>query len=481
MKGWIKYLLQDSLIYGIGYGLSRFLHIIILPIIAGALTLSEFGYYSNLVIFYTILGGFFVFGLDSAVARFFYDSEERRYHQKLLSTSLLFIFLISLICVLGLLQFRDLLLQIIGVPKTYNQALPSVLYCVPILALNNFFLSWFKWKRQKKFFLINSSATIVFLLIPLLLVKTISFTFIFQVVLWSQLLVVIISTLLASTYIRYYFDTVLLTSLLRYGLPWMLVFLLGISRTYLDRIFLTHSLNEDLYGLYNFSIRIATLLSILITAFDMSFGPLAFSIWNKSEAPPFFSRLQSVYILIISSVASLISIVSPFLILKLGGEKYNGSEKILPFLLFAAIPLSLINFSNLGTTYAKKSYLSAGALFGGFATVLLLNFLLTPYYLQYGAAIASLTGHIVIIIVGYFLSNRYYPIGFSYLKDTMIYFSFFFLSLIFTNLSFISNIYGRIILQTTILIVLITIILLFFFREDLRRVLSYLKNFSTNK
>src|SRR5687768_14986200 len=99
MQSWVKNLFKDSLVYGLGYGLSRFLQIIILPIIAQALSLSEFGYYSNYVIFYTIVGGFFVLGLDSAVARYFYDSDDKKYHQQLFSSAFYFILLLSVVSV----------------------------------------------------------------------------------------------------------------------------------------------------------------------------------------------------------------------------------------------------------------------------------------------------------------------------------------------------------------------------------------------
>ena len=80
MTGWLKNLFKDSLVYGIGFGVSRFLQIIVLPIIAHALSAAEYGYYSNYVIFYSMAGGVFVLGLDSSVSRFMFDSEEKKYH-----------------------------------------------------------------------------------------------------------------------------------------------------------------------------------------------------------------------------------------------------------------------------------------------------------------------------------------------------------------------------------------------------------------
>jgi len=475
MGGWIKSLWKDSLVYGIGYGVTRFLQIVILPIIAHALTLGEFGYYSNYVIFYTTAGGLFILGLDSAVARYFYESEDDKNHQQLFSSAFFFILLLAVISSIGFSFFSADIIHALGIPSLYSEPMPYVLMAIPAASLNGFFLSWFKWKRQKVYFLINSGACVVLLLVPLLAVNHVTFSYIFKVIFWSQLAAALMSVVFAGNYIRFYFRRSLMVSLLVYGFPWLLVFAFGISRTYLDRAFLTRYLSDDIYGLYNFSVRIATLLSLIITAFDMSFGPLAFSIWNKTGAPVFFARLQSVYIFLVSAIACAIAIASPLLIHLLGGLKYAGSEKIIPLLLFSAIPLSLINFSNLGTVYAKKSFLSTFCLFIGFAVVLLLNIMLTQRYLQYGATSASLVGHLCIIFTGYYLSNKYYKIPFAYAKDCFVFFFFFLFSILSVNLSITSGLYLNLFIKLIILGAVFFSFAVFVFPSESKKVFARAK------
>src|SRR5436853_5492293 len=133
---WLKNLLKDSLVYGIGFGISRFLQILVLPIIARALSLSEYGYYSNYVIFYTIAGGVFLLGMDSSVARFFFDSEDKQYHRKVFSIAFFCVLITSLVAAAGFSFFPHSLLQIINVPANYAAALPYVLFTFPLLLLN---------------------------------------------------------------------------------------------------------------------------------------------------------------------------------------------------------------------------------------------------------------------------------------------------------------------------------------------------------
>ena len=476
MIGWLKNLLKDSLVYGIGFGVSRFLQVLVLPIIARSLSLSEYGYYSNYVIFYTIAGGVFVLGLDGSVARFFYDSEEKSYHRKIFSISFFCILLTSIVCVSAFSFFPEELLRVINVPEAYKGALPYVLYTIPALVLNNFLLSWFKWRRQRTFFLVNSIGSVLLLLLPLLLVRPISFLFVFKIIFFSQVVIAFVSLLLASDYIRMVFDKPLFIAMLKYGFPWMLIFFLGLSRSYIDRFFLTRYLNDDLYGVYNFSARISTLLSLVLTAFDMSFMPLAFSIWSKEGAAIFFARLQSAYTLLISTTACFIAIISPVVIRVLGGIKYEGAEKILPFLLFSAIPLSLINFSSLGTLYAKKSFLNTVTLLVGFSVVLVLNIILTPTYLQYGAVNASIIGHILITATGYYFSQKYYKISFNFRKDALIFLFFLILSILSVQVNISANIYQDIALKLTILIAVTAFIFIFFFKNEYRKILSLIKN-----
>jgi O-antigen/teichoic acid export membrane protein len=476
MIGWIKNLMKDSLVYGIGFGVSRFLQIIVLPIIAHALSLSEYGYYSNYVIFYSIAGGVFVLGMDSSVARFMFDSEDKNYHRKLFSISFFCLLIVSLLFSTICLWYPASLLKIINVPEAYSKALPYTLFIIPCLVMNNFFLSWFKWKREKYYFLINTIGTVFFLLIPLLLIKKMSFLFVFQTIFFGQLVVVIISTVLVRDYIRFVFDGPLLGALLKYGFPWMLVYFLGLSRSYLDRFFLTRYLNDDAYGIYNFSVRLSTLLSLVLTAFDMSFGPLAFSIWNKEGAAKFFARLQSAYTFLISTVACVIVIISPWLVQMLGGQKYQGAERVLPYLLFSAIPLSLINFSSLGIMYAKKSFLSTVTLVIGFSTVLLLNMLLTPRYLQFGAVNASIIGHILIVSTGYYLSQRFYKIHFHFAKDGLLFLFFLALSIALVEFHFTNHMYQDIIMKLLLLAVVALFMLMVFFQSEYKKSISFLKN-----
>ena len=48
-------------------------------------------------------------------------------------------------------------------------------------------------------------------------------------------------------------------------------------------------------GEYAVAVKIANLLLIIVGAFQISFGPYAYSIWKKEEAPKVFAQLAEYY------------------------------------------------------------------------------------------------------------------------------------------------------------------------------------------
>jgi O-antigen/teichoic acid export membrane protein len=218
------------------------------------------------------------------------------------------------------------------------------------------------------------------------------------------------------------------------------------------------------------------LITLVTTAFDMSFGPLAFSIWNKEGASRFFSTLQSIYVFFLSAVACVIVILSPFLVDILGGPKYRGAEKVLPYLLFSAIPLSLIAFSSMGIIYAKKPFLSTLTLIIGFITVLILNAIFTPTLLQLGAVNSSVIGHLLIVITGYYFSRRYYKVNFNFKKDGLIFLLMFASSIVMVEVQLADNTIEDILMKMLILIIEVIVVTILFFQSEFQKSFTFLKN-----
>jgi len=476
MFQWVSSLIKDSLVYGLGFSVSRFIQLFTLPLIAKALSVAEYGYYSNYLIFYTIAGGALLLGMDNAVARFSADAKTDEESRIVFSNGLMVVVTLSILALGVFFVIPEVIIDLINVPTKFHSAFLFVATAVPFLVLNNFFLSWFKWKRQKWIFLSNVIGSVICLLVPLISSDNLEFDFIFICILFSQAAPALFSFIFTFKLLRLKPSRYLLWSMIKYGLPWMFVFILGLSRSYLDRFFLMHNLSVESYGIYNFSVRISTFISLAISAFDRSFGPLAFSIWKRDFAPVLFARIQSLYILVVALIACFISAASRLLVFLLGGEKFVGAESIVPLLLFSSIPLSLINFSNLGIVYAKKATMNLSTLIIGFLTVLLLNVILVPPFLQYGSASASILGHLAIVTAGYYISYKYYRIPFYFLKDFVLFSALFALATLLVEIEINSSIIVDAAVKVSIVLAVGFSCVFVVFGEEARKVQAHLRN-----
>ena len=78
----IKRLGSETLIYGISGTLSRLITIFLVPFYARAFPPSEYGYINIVNAMIALLSSFIVLGLDSASARWYYDTEDRDRRQR---------------------------------------------------------------------------------------------------------------------------------------------------------------------------------------------------------------------------------------------------------------------------------------------------------------------------------------------------------------------------------------------------------------
>ena len=111
LKSAIKFLIKDSAVYGITGTVSKLIAVFTVPIIVRILTKEEFGITSTVIGASTFFVGFIMLGIDSSIARWFFDNETDDINYKKKVTSIgFFIQLISLaICLLIFYFLKDII------------------------------------------------------------------------------------------------------------------------------------------------------------------------------------------------------------------------------------------------------------------------------------------------------------------------------------------------------------------------------------
>lgn len=93
----LRFLFKDSVIYGGAIIINAIFMLLTIPILTKNLTVNEYGIVDLFLTLLTFLVIIFVFGQDSSVARFFYEYKSIRKKKKIISESLYFQLLVTIL------------------------------------------------------------------------------------------------------------------------------------------------------------------------------------------------------------------------------------------------------------------------------------------------------------------------------------------------------------------------------------------------
>lgn len=478
---------KDSLTYGIGNAVTRFIQLLTLPIIAKSLTPEEFGNWNLLVIAAAVLNTFMIFGLDSGIIRFFHDDKSEAYQKKLFSTGFALMVAISLCLSILYVNISSGVLRIIHLDDRYTLSYYITVFWMPGMALQLYLINWFKWTFQKSKFIISTFGFAGLSLILLLAAKqylVLSIEIVLAAAAISQWITVLLGLWLAREHFTTDLDWALLKKVIPYSIPLMVVMLIGTLRNSLDRLFLSEYTFQDrnIVGFYSMAQRLGMFMNLFVFAFDIAFNPMVFANWDKPGAKQAFARIQQYYLLAMNWMAVCLCAVAPILIQLFATDEYRTVVKILPLFFVANYLLGLYSFASIGISHSKKTYLTMVTLVGSLVVLYSVNLFLTPYFKVWGVGMGLIASIVVMIAIGYYYTNKYYHIDFEWTKNSITIVFGCLLSFITVNVTLAENDWLNVLLLLIMVNVLFFVFsLLITTREDKMKMVSYVSGLMKSK
>jgi len=436
----IKRLAGQIAIYGLPFIIGRILSYLLVPLYTRVFAPGEYGtvnvFYSYTALLIVIL----TYGMETA---FFRYSQEERDKNKVFSTCFLSLFVSTILFVVLSVLFAGKITGWIQYPGQEKYVIWfaliigfDVLTTIPfakLRALNQPI-------RFAKLKMINISVTILLnlffiLLCPYILKHTFGalsgiIRFIYNPA-WG-IEYIFISNLIASvltfvllipemTGIKLVFDRRLWITMFRYAFPLLFAGMAGIINETFDRILLRYLLPVDIaeaeVGIYSACYKIAILMTIFITAYRYAADPFFFSYYKEQDAKVTYARVMNYFVITVSiifltTMLYLDDVILPLLI----GKMYHGGKAVIPILMLAHLSLGI--YYNLSIWYKLTGHTGFGAWIGILGAVITvgLNILWIPrspdHYLSgyMGSAWATFIGYGIMLLLSYFLGQRYYPI-----------------------------------------------------------------------
>jgi len=273
-----KSLIKNTGIYFIVNLLSQFAVFVLWIIIAGVLSPLEVGVYALAIFIVDFFGAFAIFGLNSAITRFYYSEESV---QEVFFNSLIILIASIIISVAALFLSAGFISWFIpGISGILNGNIFLFNSLILTSSIYNFALSHYSaLKRTLLYAKVSLSQTILFFLFALLfLYIKLGILGIFYALFISYSIpaLLFIFQEIKSLSFRF-FSIKIIKSLLHYSIPMMLYSILGTIVMYAGRIFLDKYASISTLGVYGFFLIVMLQINAIWSTFNKAWTPEIFS------------------------------------------------------------------------------------------------------------------------------------------------------------------------------------------------------------
>ncbi|OQX05490.1 MAG: hypothetical protein BWK76_27425 [Desulfobulbaceae bacterium A2] len=415
--GRLIFLLKDTALYGGAAALSKAFALITFPLLARHFTVAEYGKLDYFLFLASLLGVFFVFGQDSAVARYFYEHEEIDDRRQLLSQSLAFQ-LAGLVLLLPLLWLNAgwVTSLLIDVPDRVL-LFRIVLLQVPFLLLINFSQNLLKWTFSRVQFLTMSLGFTVVqasLLVLTVVVLEVRVPGVLMVSLATSSAFGVQGIFFVRKWLTLPKDFRRLREMLPFAMPFGIICVLSAFSPTLERTLTIQFLGGDNLGLYAAGTKIAVLLGLVINSFQTAWGPFSLALFRQPDVAYTYNWVLKIFSLVMCVSVLVITVIAQPLIRMMASERYVGAVVVVfPLALGLAIQ-ALSCITEIGIALSKRSYLnlyvyplSLVATLGGIV-------IFASVWGLVGVAMGVLLGQSIRALAASWLAQRVFPLPWQY-------------------------------------------------------------------
>jgi O-antigen/teichoic acid export membrane protein len=217
---------------------------------------------------------------------------------------------------------------------------------------------------------------------------------------------------------RFNIDINLWKKVIGYSLPFIIIGLGGMINEVIDRIMLsklyvgTVEEAKSITATYNFSYKLAIFITLFIQAFKMAAEPFFFNQSKEKNAPEIYAKVMYWFVITLC-IAFLFTSLFIDGFKYFIGPQYRYGLGVVPILLSANVCLGI--YYNLSVWYKITDNLKYGiaiTLFGA-ALTLSINYYFIPSYGMYASAYATLICYGTMMILSYFLGQKFYSIPYK--------------------------------------------------------------------
>jgi O-antigen/teichoic acid export membrane protein len=425
--GKIQRLAGETVLYGLGSILPRFLSFLLVRLHTEVFSPEEYGVLTKVYAYVAVVNIVFIFGMETAYFRF--ANKPGAEEKKIFKLAQTVVITISTLLSLGFILLANPISETLSIPGRSD----LVIWLVLIMFIDAVAaIPFARLRLQKKAmrFAVGKLLNIGILVGLNLYFLKYSSAYIPDVSL------VVLANLAANAFYLFFFAPTLLAwrptydktvspTMYSYAYPVMLTGLAGMTNEMFSRIMLEEWLPEGFYGaqseeyalgIFGASYKLAVLMNLAIQAFRYAAEPFFFSNAAEKNSPHLFASVNHHFVIVCCILLLSVSINLDILKYFLGDPAFWEGLHIVPILLLAYLFLGIYYNFSVWFKVTDKTYYGTLITLAGVIITVVANYILIPLAGYEGSAVAALLCYAGMAAICYGLGQKFYPIPYNITK-----------------------------------------------------------------
>ncbi len=406
----IKTLISAFVIYGLASALTRFFGFVLTPFYTRVLTPEDYGAIDLITVTTYFISIFCATEIWAGVAREYKEAERQpEYLNEIISSGLYYILILSGIFVTVAVVLMDSVIAFIGLDLKYRSSFYLAVLTLPFSVVFSYFNVLLRFKnRPWQFFLgivaqllLNSIVSIC--LIVVFKLGALGY-FLGQLVGFASGLAVFV--VLLKEHIVFAIRSEVLKSLLRFSIPIVPAVVAVWLNSYVNRFVMINYLTLEHIGVYAVALKLSSIFMFIEYAFRLAWTPFFYELISEQD---YLERIKDIFRVILKMLFVLFLMVALFskeLIAVLAPPEYHEGGRFAALLCIPAVLMILNLILGAGPLIAKKTHYEPICQISGLAFNVLTLFLTVPRWGLFGAAASYIGGSLITSFMYYYFSRR---------------------------------------------------------------------------
>lgn len=439
----VKKLLGQTAMYGVSSMLGRAINFLLVPFYTKLLLPDAYGVVTDLYAYAAFFNILFLYGMETTYFRY---SSKPEYTEEHVFNHILTQIIISTTALGAVLV---VFIQPIASFTEYTSSKDYLYLFIAILATDALLaIPFARWRKENKAgwfagvklgsILLNVGLNILLVaVLPEWIQNADSSTLKDWVLTWYRpedkvyyiFLSNLISNLMQAPFLisaihhyRWILDRLLIPSLWKYAWPLMIMGFAGMVNEMLDRLLLKKLLPDNFYfgqtsiyalGVYGACYKLSMFMTLTVQSFRFAAEPFFFSRAQDKDSPVLFAKVLSVFTIICLAIFLGVSINIDLFKEFLRNEAYWSGLAVVPVLLMANLLLGIYYQQSIWYKLTDKTIWGSRISILGAGITIVGNLICIPYFGYMGAAWVTLACYASMVIVSYYLGQKYFPVPYQ--------------------------------------------------------------------